>query len=105
MEELDRIETNFRLSLLAVKEQTQRIDRLEETANAFAEAAQTLSTLAGDFAHQVGGLKEGAHRIEERLEESIGVMRTFAESMTDIRKTLSDAVRRIEALEDQREAS
>ena len=105
MEELDRIETNCRLSLLAVKEQTQRIDRLEETASAFAETAQKLSTLAGDFASQVGGLKEGAHRVEERLEESIGVMRTFAESMTDVRRTLADAVRRIEILESEREAS
>ncbi|MCE7872308.1 hypothetical protein DYH09_18275 [bacterium CPR1] len=92
MSELDRIETNFRLSLISQRETTTELRRL----------AEKVSGLAGglsEVAQGLSGLAEKSDQTAERLEDSIGIMKSFAEGQVEIRQTLAECVRRLDVLE------
>ena len=125
MDHLDRIEANFRLSLLWQKETNSslrdlstRVDGLaagtEEVALVTAELAQRAGELAVKVKENATGLSEVAAGLVQvadrgeataaRLEDSIEVMHSFARGQAELRKTVADCVKRLDALE-AREAS
>lgn len=115
MSDLDRIETNFRLSLMSQREQTVLLNDVASSlagqAHQMAGMASQMSELANqttalanqtaDLAKKVGEVAEKSDQTAERLEDSIQVMKSFAESQVEIRKILAEYGRRLDALEEK----
>ncbi len=96
MSDFDRMETNFRLSLMAQRETSLELRALSEKVTKLSEVmSQGLSEVASGLT----GLAEKTDGLSERLEDSIGVMRSFAEDQAELRKTVQDCVRRLDRIE------
>ncbi len=102
MGDLDRIETNFRLSLISQRETNAELRQLVQKVG---ELKQTLSEGLGDVAEGLSRVAESGEQTAERLEDSTQLMKSFAEGQAEIRKTLTDYGRRLDALEQKKEAS
>ncbi|MBI3926016.1 MAG: hypothetical protein HY319_10785 [Armatimonadetes bacterium] len=94
--ELDKIETNFRLSLISQREQSVLLKEVASSLRDFGSQMQErLETLAA----KVETVADKSDKTAERLEDSIEVMKSFAEGQVEMRKTLAECVRRLDALE------
>ncbi|MBI3926685.1 MAG: hypothetical protein HY319_14175 [Armatimonadetes bacterium] len=95
-ESLDRIETNFRLSLISQRETNVELRRL---AKKVTDLAKSVTEGLSEVADGLTAVAEKGEQTAERLEDSIEVMKSFAESQVEIRKTLADHGQRLDALE------
>ncbi|MBI3924041.1 MAG: hypothetical protein HY319_00735 [Armatimonadetes bacterium] len=106
MDDLDRIEDNFRLSLICQRETNLNLKQVASSLRSFGdkfeEFAREVKQEFNSLATQVDTVAEKAQENAERLEDSIEVMKSFAESQVEIRKTLADCIRRLDALEGKR---
>ena len=110
---MDKFEVNFRLMLLSQRETNGKLAGVAtQTAQVAAQMGQVSAALAAlanqvkEVAHQVtdvsNQLTEVAQKGDEtadRLEEAIGIMGSFADGQAEIRATLADYGRRLDALE------
>lgn len=96
MSELDRIETNFRLSMISQREQTAELRSLAAKVN---ELTSVVTRGLSEVANGLVGVAEKSEQTADRLEESVQLMRSFAEGQAEIRQTLTQVLKRLDALE------
>lgn len=97
--ELDRIETNFRLSLVGQREMNTSLKEVGGSLEAMATSMASMASQMSRLAAKVNTVAETGEETAKRLEDSIQVMKSFAEGQAEIRTTLAECVRRLDALE------
>lgn len=102
--EFDRVETNFRLALLSIREQNAQLRSLQSQ---FGGMQNDLESMQGNLSaaeQTLITMIENGENTEKLFSEMQGVG-GLAEGMADFRRQLDDHRARLEALENQDKAS
>lgn len=93
--DVDRIETNFRLVLLSQRETNAKLSEVGSGLRTMAAQMEALAT-------KVDGAVQQSEETAHRMEDTLVVLKSFADGQVEIRTTLAECVRRLDALERQR---
>ena len=103
---MDKLEVNFRLMLLSQRESNLKLasvaTQMGQIAAALVVVAEQTAAVASQVSEVASQVTEVALKGEEtanRLDDSIGIMKSFADGQAEIRATLADCVRRLDVLE------
>lgn len=99
MKKFDRIETNFRLVLMSQREQNAEVRQLSSKVDHVVHLMSGVMDAMGGVSRGLHRLAEQADQAADRLEETVDLLKTYGNDQDDMRETLADCVRRIEALE------
>lgn len=89
---MDPMETNFRLVLLSQRETN---TKLSEVGSGLRSLAAEMEVLA----NKVDGAVRQSEETAQRMQDTLGVMKSFADGQGEIRATLAECMRRLDALE------
>jgi len=95
-EDTDRMETNFRLVMLSQRETNAK---LSEVGTGLRTMAAQMAAQMEALAAKVDGAVAQSEETAQRMEDTLLVMKSFADGQVEIRATLADCVRRLDALE------